>query len=268
MSIGKMKKGKSYSISEAAKIVNTTSETLRHYDRIGLVKPSRKDEWTNYRYYTDQDIVRLNTVKLFQLMDLSLEEIRNVLEYDDLEKIISFLERAERKADEKIAALQLGKEKIARAKADYEGKMNRQGNRDGIFIRNIPQRVIMLSETLSRPTIDNLWNYLGHFYESLPDAVRDQFAFEDMAGIYTDNTTSRLFAICLRHKDIESIRALPGGKYLCAHCSEENREQVLEQLACTARTEYGAQPEFSIQLIVVSGILHWDYEIQIPLGEE
>ena len=43
---------KYFSVGEAAKLVNTTSETLRHYDRIGLVKPSKRDEWTNYRYYT------------------------------------------------------------------------------------------------------------------------------------------------------------------------------------------------------------------------
>ena len=49
------------SIGEAAKAVHTTSETLRHYDRIGLVKPSQKDECTNYRYYTEHDIVWLNT---------------------------------------------------------------------------------------------------------------------------------------------------------------------------------------------------------------
>ena len=59
---------KYFSVGEAAKSVHTTSETLRHYDRIGLVKPSRKDEWTNYRYYTEQDIVRLNTVRALQLM--------------------------------------------------------------------------------------------------------------------------------------------------------------------------------------------------------
>ena len=81
------------------------AETLRHYDRIGLVKPSKKDEWTNYRYYTEQDIVRLNTVRALQLMDLPLQEIKKVLEYDDLEKIVDFLAQAEKKADEKIAAL-------------------------------------------------------------------------------------------------------------------------------------------------------------------
>ena len=72
-----------FSISEAAKAVNTTSETLRHYDRIGLVKPSKKDERTKYRYYTKKDIVRLNTVRALQQMDIPLQEIKEVLEYDD-----------------------------------------------------------------------------------------------------------------------------------------------------------------------------------------
>ena len=103
---------KFFSVGEAAQAAHMTSETLRHYDRIGLVKPSKKDEWTNYRYYTEQDIVRLNTVRALQLMDLPLKEIKQVLEYDDLEKIVDFLARAEEKADEKIAALQYGKSKI------------------------------------------------------------------------------------------------------------------------------------------------------------
>lgn len=33
---------KYFSVGEAAKAAHTTSETLRHYDRIGLVKPSKK----------------------------------------------------------------------------------------------------------------------------------------------------------------------------------------------------------------------------------
>ena len=86
---------KYFSVGEAAKAVRVTSETLRHYDRIGLVKPSKKDEWTHYRYYTEEDLVRLNTVRALQLMDLPLREIKKVLEYDDLEKIVDFLVQAE-----------------------------------------------------------------------------------------------------------------------------------------------------------------------------
>lgn len=92
---------KYFSIGQAAKVVHTTSETLRHYDRIGLVKPTKKDSWTKYRYYTKQDIVRLNTIRALQQMDLSLQEIKTVLAYDDLQKIVDFLAIAEKKADEK-----------------------------------------------------------------------------------------------------------------------------------------------------------------------
>lgn len=255
-----------FSIGEAAKAAHTTTETLRHYDRIGLVKPSRKDEWTNYRYYTEQDIVRLNTVRALQLMDLPLREIGKVLEYDDLGKIVDFLAQAEKKADEKIAALEYSKSKIRLAKADYESKLRARKNPAGTFIREMPERVILLSDSLEAPTVDNLWNYLSHFYEKLSPPLREQFSFEDLAGIYTENGTSRLFALCVRHGETDGLKRLPEGKYLCAGCTEADRESTLEELMDKARTEYGASPLFTVQLIVVSGILQWTYEAQVFIG--
>ena len=255
-----------FSIGEAAKAAHSTTETLRHYDRIGLVKPSRKDEWTNYRYYTEQDIVRLNTVRALQLMDLPLREIGKVLEYDDLGKIVDFLAQAEKKADEKIAALEYSKSKIRLAKADYESKLRARKNPAGTFIREMPERVILLSDSLEAPTVDNLWNYLSHFYEKLSPPLREQFSFEDLAGIYTENGTSRLFALCVRHGETDGLKRLPEGKYLCAGCTEADRESTLEELMDKARTEYGASPQFTVQLIVVSGILQWTYEAQVFIG--
>lgn len=257
---------KYFSVGEAAKAVHTTSETLRHYDRIGLVKPGKKDEWTGYRYYTEQDIVRLNTVRALQLMDLPLREIKKVLEYDDLEKIVDFLAQTEKKADEKIAALQYSKLKIQAAKADYERKLQMRQNLSGTFVKDFPERVILLSDTLETPTLDNLWNYLEHFYEKVTPVRKDLFSFEDMAGIYTENGVSRLFAVCTRYAEIEGLKVLPGGKYLCANCTEENREQTMQALIRRARAEYGAEPAFTVQIIVISGILHWNYEVQIYAG--
>lgn len=252
-----------FSIGEAAKAAHTTNETLRHYDRIGLVKPSKKDEWTNYRYYTEQDIVRLNTVRALQLMDLSLQEIKTVLEYDDLEKIIDFLAQAEKKADEKMVVLQYSKSKIQLAKADYESKLQRQQKFNSSFVKDYPERVILLSDTLEVPTLDNLWNYLSHFYDKVTPALKEQFSFEDLAGIYTENGMTRLFAVCMDYVNIDGIKVLPKGKYLCANCTEENREQTLRKLIHIAQTEYGVEPRFTVQLIVVSGILQWNYEAQV-----
>ena len=96
---------KFFSIKKAAEITGLTAETLRHYDRIGLVKPCRTDEWTGYRYYSRQEVVRLNTIQLLRCMGLSLAEIKEILSYDDLEKIVGALKQAERRADEKIAEL-------------------------------------------------------------------------------------------------------------------------------------------------------------------
>lgn len=254
---------KYFSVGEAAKAAQTTSETLRHYDRIGLVKPSKKDKWTNYRYYTEQDIVRLNTVRALQLMDLSLQEIKKVLEYDDLEKIVEFLEQTERKADEKIAALQYSKSKIQLAKSGYEKKLQEHQKSSSTFLKDYPERVILLSDTLEVPTLDNLWNYLSHFYDKVTPALKDQFSFEDLAGIYTENGLTRLFAVCTRYVNIDGIKLLPKGRYLCANCTEETREETLRELIHTAQTTYGTEPKFTVQLIVVSGILHWNYEIQI-----
>ncbi len=257
---------KFFSVGEAARAVHTTSETLRHYDRIGLVKPSKKDEWNNYRYYTEQDIVRLNTVRALQLMDLPLREIKKVLEYDDLEKIIDFLAQAEKNADEKIAALQYSKSKIKLAKADYERKLQGQQRFNDTFLKDYPERVIFLSDTLETPTLENLWNYLSHFYDKIDPSIKEQFVFEDLAGIYTENSLSRLFAVCICYEDINGLKVLPKGKYLCADCTEENRKSTLDKLIQKAKTEYNVNPKFTIQLIVVSGILHWNYEVQVYIG--
>lgn len=158
---------KLFSISEAAALVGMTSETLRHYDRIGLVRPGVRDEWTGYRYYSEQEIVRLNTIQALRCMDLSLKDIRRALEYDGLEELIAFLRSAEKSADEKIARLQQAKEKIKRARADYEKKLAGPQENGGPFVRRMPERVLLLSNTLQRPALDNLWHYHDHFTPSL-----------------------------------------------------------------------------------------------------
>lgn len=215
------------------------------------------------RYYTEQDIVRLNTVRALQLMDLPLQEIKKVLEYDDLEKIVDFLAQAEKKADEKIATLQYSKSKIELAKADYERKLQGHQKFHSTFLKDYPERVLLLSDTLEMPTLDNLWNYLSHFYDKVTPALKEQFSFEDLAGIYTENGISRLFAVCIRYVKIDGLKRLPKGNYLCANCTEENREQTLRELIHIAQTKYGAEPAFTVQLIVVSGILQWNYEVQV-----
>lgn len=258
---------KFFSIGEAAEIVHMTAETLRHYDRIGLVKPCKADEWTGYRYYSQREIVRLETIRALRCMDLSLAEIKEILSYGDFGKIVDALKRAERNADEKIAELQDAKAKIGRARRHYESKLQSEPSAKAPFIKVLPRRVILLSESMERPAVDNLWNYHRHFYGQLPEELKGDFAFEDLAGIYEETGRQRLFAVCTKYKQTEGIRVLPAGKYLCADCTEENRRQTTEDLLARAETEYGVRPDFSVLLVVLSGILKWNYQAQIFLSE-
>lgn len=70
------------SIQEVAKAAGTTSRTLRHYDRIGLVEPSRIGS-NGYRYYDDRALVRLQRVLLLRNLGLGLEAIGQVLVAQD-----------------------------------------------------------------------------------------------------------------------------------------------------------------------------------------
>lgn len=114
--------------------------------------------------------------------------------------------------------------------------------------------------------MDNLWNYHRHFYDQLPDNQKNDFSFEDLAGIYERKGQARLFAVCTRFKEAEGLKILPQGNYLCADCTEENRGQVMNKLFEIAKKEYGAAPDFTIQLIVLSGILQWNYQAQIYIS--
>ncbi len=256
-----------FSISRAAKSVGMTAETLRHYDRIGLVKPCKTDEWTGYRYYSQQEIVKLNTIRALQCMGLTLAEINEILSYDDFNKIVRALREAEQNADKKIEELNNAKLKIRRARAFYENKSDGVNRQNDAYIKFYPRRVIMLSESLDKPTVDNLWNYHRHFYSSIPENMKDKFTFEDSAGVYEREGQARLFTECRAYTSVNGLEILPEGKYLCADCTEENRVATLENLISTAKNSYNVKPKFTVRLIVLSGILQWNYLAQVFIGE-
>ena len=87
---------KLYLVSGAARITGLTSETLRHYERIGLIKPSQKSLENNYRYYSEEDIISLNTIKALSYMDLSLKEMKEILSYHGFKRIALALKEAKK----------------------------------------------------------------------------------------------------------------------------------------------------------------------------
>jgi MerR family transcriptional regulator, thiopeptide resistance regulator len=68
-----------WSIQQIARLASTTSRTLRHYDDIGLLSPSRIGA-NGYRYYAADALVRLQRILLLKDLGLSLAAIAEVLD--------------------------------------------------------------------------------------------------------------------------------------------------------------------------------------------
>lgn len=66
-------------IQEFARKTNVSVRTLHYYDEIGLLKPSKVDGETGYRYYDEQCFLRMQEILFYRELDFSLDNIRQIL---------------------------------------------------------------------------------------------------------------------------------------------------------------------------------------------
>lgn len=71
-----------WSIQEIARLAGTTSRTLRHYDDIGLLAPSRVGH-NGYRHYDGPALVRLQRILLLRDLGVGLPAIAEILDRTD-----------------------------------------------------------------------------------------------------------------------------------------------------------------------------------------
>lgn len=77
--------GKEMSTGDFAKLCKVDKKTLFYYDEINLLFPCRRDE-KGYRYYSSKEYHRMNTIKLFQSLGMSLKDISYLLNDSTLEE--------------------------------------------------------------------------------------------------------------------------------------------------------------------------------------
>jgi len=63
-------------IGEMAKIHNISTQTLRYYDSIGLLKPRHKDEENGYRYYDIEQFAQLDSILFLKKLGMPLKDIK------------------------------------------------------------------------------------------------------------------------------------------------------------------------------------------------
>src|SRR5215470_1968664 len=67
-------------IGEFARVVQVSIATLHHYDRCGLLKPHELDPDNGYRYYSLDQLARLNHILALKELGFPLEQIAHLFE--------------------------------------------------------------------------------------------------------------------------------------------------------------------------------------------
>ena len=75
-----------YSIQELSRLSGVTTRTLRWYDQIGLLKPSRVAE-SGYRYYGVAEVDRLQDILYYRALGVELARIRECLDDPSFDRL-------------------------------------------------------------------------------------------------------------------------------------------------------------------------------------
>ena len=107
-----MKNSELFQIGEVSRLFHISVSILRHYDRIGLLKPEYTDPDTGYRYYSTRQFECLNTIRYLRALDMPLEQISTFLQNRDPDTIHNLLIKQKEEVSRRRQELLLIERKI------------------------------------------------------------------------------------------------------------------------------------------------------------
>lgn len=121
---------KLYKIGDIAKLAGVTTVTIRHYDKINLLKPQNRTDG-NYRLFTEQDLRKLMFIRNAKHAGLSLDEIKQLFELYEQRAhpphfVGHFVEKKKELVDHRIKELNHIKRVLDELNALYQGYLSEQ----------------------------------------------------------------------------------------------------------------------------------------------
>src|SRR5712692_1012660 len=210
-------------IGEFARIGQVSIATLRHYDQCGLLKPNALDPDTGYRYYSLDQLARLNRILALKELGFSLEQVAHLLEKDlSLEQLHGMFTLKQAQTQQMIDTEQARLARIAARlrQIEQEGKMPAYEvllkQVDPLLVASIRDRIPIITER------EHLYETLSAYLDrhgvqrSRPDMLllhsRHELHDEEMS---IDVEVAIPLPIALPGNEQIRIRTLPGGLVAC-----------------------------------------------------
>jgi len=109
-----------YTIKDIADLAGVTTRTIRYYDEIGLLSPANTGE-NRYRYYDQNNLLRLQQILFFRELDVPLKEIARIMsrpEFDLVSALENHRSALQRKASRLEALMNTLDQTIASVKGE------------------------------------------------------------------------------------------------------------------------------------------------------
>ncbi len=203
------------SIGELAKLRNINVQSLRYYEKLGILIPAFINPESGYRYYSLDQIMILDTIILCIDLGIPLKDLKNYVNTDGELEFKHLLKDGKKLAGEKIKKIESSIDAINRTLQHINAQKNFQG-RSGYYSRyiferyciTIPCQAIMDAETYEKK--------LSHLL-SLAKKQNLQASFpHGIISSYCDGhfVEATMFLEVLPNKS-SIIKRLNAGNYLC-----------------------------------------------------
>lgn len=124
-------------IGEVARRTGIGIETLRFYERSGLLKPPART-MSGYRVYDDEAIERLDFIKRAQTLGFTLDEIRQIINesaggVSPCADVRSIMKRRLKELDERMAVMKRYRDELAEMLIEWEKQGDVPGHICGLI---------------------------------------------------------------------------------------------------------------------------------------
>ena len=207
-----------FTISEFAKLRDININSLRYYEKIGVLVPAYTDPNTGYRYYTPDQLSVLDAILLCINLDIPLKQLSEYKSGDTYILNEKLYEKGKELANEKIKTIQTELEKIEYTLRYLE--VNHQYlNATQVYTRPIiERRFVTLDYTGNLFDIRNIEQSSAKLYSY---AQNKQLSPVFPAGLLLhmndETVTAKVFFEIVR-KDIadsDNIITIPAGDFIC-----------------------------------------------------
>lgn len=111
---------KTYTVNQLAQLAGISVRALHHYDELGLLKPAFTGD-NRYRYYGEEELLRLQQILIHRELDIPLAEIGAILDapgFDRVETLRKQRERLKSQAERYARMVKTIDRTIAKLKGD------------------------------------------------------------------------------------------------------------------------------------------------------